>query len=56
MSNVLRKEIIEDMGYSRLKTKVLDFISKLRLTEKMLDDNKEKERDERNTRRGAELR
>jgi hypothetical protein len=45
MSSILRKEIIEDMGYSRLKNKALDFISKLRMTEKLLDEKKEKERD-----------
>lgn len=40
MSRVLRKEIIEDKGSSKLKQKTLDLITNLRLEANLLDEKK----------------
>ena len=56
MGTVLRKEILEDQGYSRLKTKALDLITKLRLQQQILNDKKTAERAERDKGKGAMIR
>ena len=54
MAGVLRKEIIEDQGYSRLKDKCLKFITDMRLEQKMLNDAKTAKRTA-DMRRGASI-
>ncbi len=40
MAKVLRQEIIEDQGYSRLKQRALDLITNLRLEADILNEKK----------------
>lgn len=44
MANALRKSIIDDVGYAKLRQKTLDFLTGLRLHEKLLNDAKTEER------------
>lgn len=53
MANNLRKNILEDQGNSRLKQKSLDFITSLRLHEKLLNDSKTEERSQAHMGRAA---
>ena len=40
MAETLRKEIFDDVGYSKLKAKTLDLITELRLENAILNDEK----------------
>ena len=40
MAETLRKDIFEDVGFSRLKAKALDLITELRLENAILNDEK----------------
>ena len=41
MTDILREEVLKDTGTSKLKQKVLDLISKLRVEARVINANKE---------------
>lgn len=55
MGNSLRKEILNDNGFSSLKKRALDLITGLKLDQNLLNEQKTKEREERIVKRGSNL-